>query len=150
MAKKLAITVGQYSDAGRKPANQDFHGVYTPDEPQLSSKGIAAAIADGISTSKVSQVASETAVTGFLSDYYCTSDAWSVRKSALRVLHATNSWLYSQSRKSPDRFNRDKGYICTFSALVIKSRNAHIFHCGDTSDQVLGGEPFAFQPIDGS
>jgi serine/threonine protein kinase len=26
----------------------------------------------------------------------------------------------------------DKGYVCTFSALIIKSNKAHIFHIGDT------------------
>ena len=62
---------------GRKELNQDFHGALIPAEPLLSTKGIAIALADGISSSAVSQVASESAVRGFLDDYYCTSDAWS-------------------------------------------------------------------------
>lgn len=79
----------------------------------------------------MSQIASETAVTGFLEDYFCTSDAWSVRKSAQRVLMATNSWLFSQTRQSQYRYERDKGYVCTLSALIIKSTTAHLFHIGD-------------------
>ena len=75
MSEQLRITAGQYSSAGRKPANQDFHGLCTPEGAQLQSKGIAFALADGISSSDVSQVASETAVSSFLEDYYCTSDA---------------------------------------------------------------------------
>lgn len=128
----LKVSIGQYSDAGQKKLNQDFHGMYIPSEPLLASKGITAVIADGISSSDVSQIASETAVSGFLSDYYSTSDAWSVKKSGQQVLRATNSWLYSQTRNGPNRFNKDKGYICTFSALILKSRTAHIFHCGDS------------------
>ena len=132
MSGKLKISIGQYSDKGRKETNQDFHGIYIPEEPQLSSKGIAIALADGISSSDVSQVASQFAVTGFLEDYYCTSEAWSVKTSAERVLVATNSWLHSQTRQSQYRYEKDRGYVCTLSAMVIKSTTAHIFHVGDT------------------
>ncbi|MFZ2855274.1 MAG: bifunctional protein-serine/threonine kinase/phosphatase [Rhodocyclaceae bacterium] len=132
MAGQLKIAVGQYSDKGRKEANQDFHGVYIPKEPQLSSKGIAIALADGISSSDVSQVASQSAVTGFLEDYYCTSEAWSVRTAAERVLVATNSWLHSQTQHSQHRYDADRGYVCTLSAMVVKSTTAHLFHVGDS------------------
>ncbi len=103
-----------------------------PSEPLLTSKGVAVALADGISSSDVSHIASETAVKSFLEDYYCTSEAWSVKTSAQRVLHATNYWLYSQTRQSQYCYERDRGYVCTFSALVVKSTTAHIFHAGDT------------------
>ncbi|MEZ0122750.1 MAG: protein kinase [Candidatus Reddybacter sp.] len=111
--------------------NQDFHGTHSPQEPLLSSKGIAIALADGISSSDVSQIASKAAVTGFLNDYFDTSEAWTVKTSAQRVLVASNSWLYAQSRQSQYRYDADKGYVCTLSALVIKSTTAHVFHIGD-------------------
>jgi len=132
MASQLNITVGQYSDKGRKEINQDFHGVYIPEQAVLRSKGIAIALADGISSSQVSQVASEATVRGFLMDYYCTSEAWSVKKSAQQVLTATNSWLFSQSHRSEYRYNKDKGYVCTLSSLILKSTTAHLFHIGDS------------------
>ena len=132
MPSQLKVSIGQYSDKGRKSINQDFHGVYIPEEPQLTSKGIAIALADGISSSDVSQIASEATVTGFLEDYFCTSEAWSVKKSAHRVLTATNSWLYSQTQQGQYRFDKDRGYVCTLSAMIIKSTTAHIFHLGDT------------------
>lgn len=132
MSSQLKISAGQYSDKGRKEINQDFHGVYIPKVPLLTSKGIAIALADGISSSEVSQIASETAVTSFLADYFCTSEAWSVKKSAQRVIIATNSWLHSQSQQSQHRYDKDKGYVCTLSAIVIKSTTAHILHVGDS------------------
>lgn len=132
MPNSLKIAVGQYSDKGRKEINQDFHGVSIPENALLTSKGIAIALADGISSSNVSQIASEASVRGFLEDYFCTSEAWSVQKSAHQVLTATNSWLHSQSQKSHHRFDKNKGYVCTFSALIIKSTTAHLFHIGDT------------------
>ena len=131
MGQQLKISVGQYSDKGRKALNQDFHGVMVPREPQLGAKGVAIALADGISSSSVSQEAAQAAVTGFLEDYYCTSDAWSVKKSGEHVLSATNSWLHSQTQQSQHRYDRERGYVCTFSGIVIKSTTAHLFHVGD-------------------
>jgi serine/threonine protein phosphatase PrpC len=139
MKKKLILNIGQYSSAGRKSINQDFHGVCIPDEPSLSTKGIAIAIADGISSSDVSQIASETSIKNFLQDYYCTSDAWSVKHSVQRVLKAVNSWLYTQTQQSDRRFDKDKGYICTFSGIVFKSNTAHLFHSGDSRIYKLTG-----------
>lgn len=129
---QLSVSIGQHSDKGRKPLNQDFHGARVPAEPLLGSKGIAVAIADGISTSAVSQEASESAVCGFLEDYFCTSDAWSVKRSAQRVLAATNAWLHGQTQRGVHRFDKDRGYVCTLSALVLKSVTAHVFHVGDS------------------
>jgi serine/threonine protein phosphatase PrpC/predicted Ser/Thr protein kinase len=138
MPRALKISVGQFSDKGAKETNQDFHGVLIPDEPLLSLKGISIALADGISTSKVSRVAAESAVKGFLTDYYCTSESWSVRTSAQRVLEATNSWLHSQTR-SQYAYDKDRGYVCTLSAIVIKSTTAHLFHIGDSRIYRLSG-----------
>jgi serine/threonine protein phosphatase PrpC len=139
MANALQISAGQYSDKGRKDSNQDFHGLYLPKEPQLSAKGIALALADGISSSAVSHVAAQAAVTSFLEDYYCTSEAWSVKTSAERILSATNAWLHAQTQHSPHRYDMDKGYVCTLSALVLKSTTAHLFHVGDSRIYRLRG-----------
>jgi serine/threonine protein phosphatase PrpC len=139
MPRELQISVGQHSDKGRKPANQDFHGVLIPNEPLLSLKGIAVVLADGISSSNVGHIASESAVKSFLTDYYCTSESWSVKTSAQRVLAATNSWLHSQTRRSQYAYDRDKGYVCTLSAMVIKSATAHLFHVGDSRIYRLSG-----------
>src|SRR6185312_16751417 len=114
MTRGLRVSVGQHSDKGRKPINQDFHGVLLPDEPLLSTKGISIVLADGISSSAVSQIASESAVKSFLTDYYCTSESWTVKTSAGRVLDAANSWLHAQTRNT---YDRDKGYVCTVSAM---------------------------------
>ena len=125
----LRVTIGQYSSAGRKAANQDFHGAIVPDGAALTMKGVALAVADGISSSPVGHVAAETAVKSFLTDYYCTSDAWTVKTAASRVIDATNSWLHAQSRHVEDR---DLAHVTTLSALVLKGGRAYIFHVGDS------------------
>jgi serine/threonine protein kinase len=132
MTAELTISIGQYSDKGRKESNQDCHGAFIPQDSLLALKGIAVAMADGISTSHTSHIASQTAVRTFIDDYYCTSEAWSVKSSFERVLAAINSWLYSQTMAGDGRYEKDKGYVATFSALIFKNRSAHIFHVGDT------------------
>lgn len=132
MHAPLRVSIGQYSDKGRKETNQDSHGAFVPKEPLTTLKGICVALADGISTSSVSEEASQAAISSFLEDYYCTSEAWSVKTSAERVLSAVNSWLHSQTLRSPFRYEADQGYVCTFAALVLKSSTAHVFHVGDT------------------
>jgi len=137
---RLRVSVGQHSDRGRKSVNQDFYGWRLPDEPLLGSKGIAVALADGIGSSDVSQVAAEFAVMAFLDDYYSTSETWSVKKSADRVLAAANSWLHSRTYHSSYRYEKDRGYVCTLSGLVLKGTTAHLFHVGDTRVHRLQGE----------
>ena len=134
MSHSLQLSIGQHSDKGRKEANQDFHGAMIPAEPVLGLKGVAVALADGISSSKVGRIAAESAVGGFLTDYYCTPDSWSVKTSAQRVIAATNSWLDAQTRRTrhADEHDRDRGHVCTLSAVVVKSRTAHVFHVGDS------------------
>jgi serine/threonine protein phosphatase PrpC len=129
---RLEVTLGQHSLAGAKGLNQDFHGAVVPTGSALYFKGIAIALADGIGSSPVSQVASAAAVRGFLDDYYATSEAWSVRRAAQRVLGATNAWLHAQNQRGDARFDKDRGYCCTFSALVLKGRELHVLHVGDT------------------
>lgn len=130
LATELALTIGQHSEAGTKPVNQDFHGALVPDAIERTMKGIAVALADGISSSKVSQVAAEIAVKTFLTDYYCTSDTWTAKTAGERVIRAANAWLHSESRRN--WLYDNQGYICTFSAIVFKGRSGHIFHVGDS------------------
>ena len=58
--EKLRVTLGQHSRAGVKGVNQDFHGAMLPGEPLLSAKGIVVALADGIGSSPVSHIATDT------------------------------------------------------------------------------------------
>src|ERR1700753_988073 len=99
MPRELKISARAYSDKGREPANQEFHGVLIPEEPLLGLKGVSVVLADGISSSNVSHIASESAVKSFLNDYYCTSETWSVKTSVQRVLGATNSWVPAPTQR---------------------------------------------------
>ena len=137
MRPSLALAIGQYSERGRKPANQDFHGALIPSQPLLDLKGVAVALADGISTSAVGAEAAQTAVRSFLTDYYATPEAWPVKTAAHRVIAAANAWLHAQTRSRSAE--PDQGYVCTLSALVLRARGAHVFHVGDSRIYRLAG-----------
>jgi serine/threonine protein phosphatase PrpC len=139
MAAALAVSIGHYSSRGTRAKNQDFIGAMIPDPALARMKGVAVAIADGVSSSEVGHIASETAVKAFFSDYYCTSEAWTVKTSAQRVIAATNAWLHAMTRKAFFVHEREKGYVTTFSAIVFKGATAHLFHVGDARIGRLAG-----------
>lgn len=129
MQSKLEISVGHHSEKGLKDDNEDFYGYTCPKEPQLSYKGIPIAIADGMSGSEAGKVASQASIIGFLDDYFCTPESWSVKHSVQKILSATNSWLYSNGHA---KYQSAKGMVCTLSILILKSHVAHLFHIGDS------------------
>ena len=138
MTAKLKVNIGAYSTKGIKEENQDSLGHMIPDNINLlAGKGIACALADGVSSSAEAKQASQCCVTGFLDDYFSTPDSWSVKKSGGKVLTAINNWLYSQSSQYRDS---ERGLVSTFSALVLKSTTAHLFHVGDTRIYLLRGK----------
>ncbi len=112
----LRVTFAQRSEAGKKPENQDTVGARIPDGNALTNKGIAIAIADGVSSSMAAREASQTAIAGFLTDYYATPDTWRTQQSAMRVIQALNSSLFGRSQNSI----YGEGYLTTFSALILK------------------------------
>lgn len=129
MPKSLQINSGHYSIAGEKPNNEDSCGIEIPDEPLLTTKGIAVVVADGMSASDDGKQASEGCVRSFLSDYFSTPETWSVRNSGQKILSALNRWLHGQGQR---QYQSSQGMVTTISALVFKSNTAYIFHVGDT------------------
>ena len=131
-APTLRVAVGQCSRAGPKEENQDFLGARVPSGRELLLKGVALAVADGISSSNVGRIAAESAIKSFLTDYYATPDAWSVKTAGHCVIAAANTWLHAQTRRNHRHEDFDRGFVCTFSALVLKAGQAHVFHVGDS------------------
>ncbi|MEE9411644.1 MAG: protein kinase, partial [Methylococcales bacterium] len=73
--------------------------------------------------------ASRCCLTSLLTDYYATSDSWTVKKSVENVLLATNRWLYAQGR---GQGSQGKTMASTLSAVIVKSVTAHLVHIGDS------------------
>lgn len=129
MKARLQVTVAQRSDAGVKPRNEDSIAIHIPTDNQLESKGVVVAIADGVSAAEAGREAAEIAVKGFVSDFYSTPDSWSVKQSAHKVLIALNRWLFGRGQ---GYLEAEKGYVTTFSSVILKSCSAYLFHVGDS------------------
>lgn len=126
---KLQVLLGGYSSAGIKATNEDAFASLVPSDAELTAKGVVAVIADGVSSASKAAQAAQLSVTQFINDYYATPQTWSTQKSASKVLSSLNQWLYGQT-------DAVSGYtlqwLTTFSALIVKSSTAYIFHVGDT------------------
>ncbi len=127
MISRLKVSIGQYSDRGSKEHNGDFLAALIPEDDSLETKGISCVIADGKDSCDLAAEASEQCVKSFLNDFYSTPETWSVKHSASKVLTAINSWFWSQTKSDVA-----PGMVTTFSALVLKSNTAYLFHVGDS------------------
>ncbi|GHF91913.1 bifunctional protein-serine/threonine kinase/phosphatase [Thalassotalea marina] len=127
---QLKVNIGKQSVAGKKAINEDATLYRIPQSDcVLANKGICCALADGVSTAEAGKQASETAVKRFVDDYYLSPDTWSVAHCGEKILSATNLSLF---KKSHAYTSEQKGFLCTFVGLVLKSQLGHFFHIGDS------------------
>jgi len=135
---QLQVDIASHSIQGLKDNNEDAVGFLVPEEPAvLEGKGIVLAVADGVSSAEAGKEASDTAITRFLSDYYQTPDTWSVKHCGQKILSSINLTLFKRSHEFA---SEEKGYLTTFTALVLKSRMANFFHAGDSRAYLLRGD----------
>ncbi|GAA4012672.1 bifunctional protein-serine/threonine kinase/phosphatase [Actimicrobium antarcticum] len=124
----LTLALGHATQSGPRPRNEDFVGMVTPREPELSTKGVLAAIADGVSGNQGGREAAEYTVRGLLSDYYATPDTWPVAQALDRVLSATNSWVQHQGSVRAEL----TGMATTLTCVVLRGGFYHFAHVGDS------------------
>ncbi len=120
--------IGVASLPGPRPRNEDFAGAILGARPPAERRDVACAIADGIGSARGGREAAETAVRGFLDGLWDVPETMELRRAGARILNALNSWIHAQGRA-------DAGLIgmgCTFTALVLRGRLAHLFHVGDS------------------
>jgi serine/threonine protein phosphatase PrpC len=124
----IKASVGFASETGPRERNEDFAGAVFGFELPQPRRDIVAAIADGIGGAKGGRVAAETAVRGFLDGFFDLPETMEVRRAAARILTALNGWIHSQGQRDAKLV----GMGCTFTALVLRGRVAHVLHVGDT------------------
>ena len=132
----VKASVGFASETGPRKRNEDFAGAVFGSELPQPRRDVVAAIADGIGGAKGGRVAAETAVRGFLDGFCDLPETMEVRRAAARVLDALNGWIYSQAQRD----SKLAGMGCTFTALVLRGRVAHVLHVGDTRAYRLSGD----------
>ncbi len=132
----VKASVGFASETGPRKRNEDFAGAVFGSELPQPRRDVVAAIADGIGGAKGGRVAAETAVRGFLDGFCDLPETMEVRRAAATVLDALNGWIYSQAQRD----SKLAGMGCTFTALVLRGRVAHVLHVGDTRAYRLSGD----------
>ena len=118
----VKASVGFASETGPRKRNEDFAGAVFGTELPQPRRDVVAAIADGIGGAKGGRVAAETAVRGFLDGFCDLPETMEVRRAAARVLDALNGWIHSQAQRD----SKLAGMGCTFTALVLRGRVAHV------------------------
>ena len=124
----IKVSVGFVSETGPRKRNEDFAGAVFGPELPAPRRDVVAAISDGIGGAKGGREAAEIAVRGFLDGICDLPETMEVRRAAAIVLNALNGWIHSQGQRDP----RLMGMGCTFTALVLRGRIAHVLHVGDT------------------
>jgi serine/threonine protein phosphatase PrpC len=130
------VSIGHSSATGPRPRNEDFVGAVLGSRLPGERRDVAAAIADGIGSAKGGRVAAETAVRGFLDGLWDVPETMEVRRAGARILNALNAWINAQGRQDANLV----GMGCTFTALVLRGRLAHLLHVGDTRAYRLSGD----------
>ncbi|HET8760941.1 MAG TPA: protein kinase, partial [Nitrospiria bacterium] len=125
---ELQIRVGFLSETGRREANEDFVGSHVGDARQRAVKGCVVAVADGVGGARGGRQAAEVTVRGFLDGYLGLPDTLGVERAAGRALDAMNRWVFAQGRQDHSL----EHMATTFSALVLRGRQAHTIHVGDS------------------
>lgn len=125
---RLEIAAGFATALGPRKDNQDFGAVHlgTPSEQALH--GMLAIVADGVSGSKAGRVASELAGRTFIDGYLDQNPTKGVAAAGIAALTGYNRWLHAKGRSDPDM----EGAATTFTALVMRGREATALHVGDS------------------
>jgi serine/threonine protein phosphatase PrpC len=124
----IKVSVGFVSETGPRKRNEDFAGAVFGPELPAPRRDVVAAISDGIGGAKGGREAAEIAVRGFLDGFCDLPETMEVRRAAAIVLNSLNGWIHSQGQRDPELM----GMGCTFTALVLRGRIAHVLHVGDT------------------
>ncbi|MGH8727931.1 MAG: protein kinase domain-containing protein [Burkholderiales bacterium] len=124
----LKVSFGHATHAGQRERNEDCFGVVTPEGEELATKGMAFAIADGVSGHGGGREAAEYTVRGVLADYYATPETWEISYALDRVLTALNRWLHAEAHTHREF----QGMASTLSMLILRGNRYWLTHAGDT------------------
>ena len=142
--EQLQTRIGFVSITGKREDNQDYIGACLGDSRHASLKGMVIAVADGVGGNKGGRQAAEITVRGFIDGYFGLPETLGVERAAGRALAAMNRWIHMQGRH--DQFLENMS--TTFSALILRGRQAYIVHVGDTRIYRLRGQQLMRLTVD--
>ena len=129
------IYVSAFSTRGVKEINQDAYA-YHISSNELSPSHVFV-IADGVSSSTVSQVASDFATSEFVKLFNIAPEQWSIKTRAEAIIKELNARLYTRTQRSAFCYTPEKGYVCTLSVAILTGNRLDVFHVGDCQVQLV-------------
>jgi serine/threonine protein phosphatase PrpC len=124
----MDVRCGVATERGGRPANEDFVAADLGTPQERAGFGAIAVVADGVGGAKGGRVASETAVRGFIEACRGQTETLGVRRIATAAIEAMNGWINTIGRTDPAL----AGMATTLTALVLRGRQAHWLHVGDS------------------
>lgn len=146
----FAVDIGHSSQRGPRAKNEDFVGTQRA-EAHEASRGLIAAIADGVSSGGLGQQAAQTSVMSLLSDFFATPPTWDTTVALDRLIGAQNAWLVSQNRRQQTQGSDSDAEpadgsaggataLTTLTVLVLQGQTYTVAHVGDTRLWRLSGD----------
>ncbi len=132
------VDIGYSSERGPRDANEDFGGA-TLAAPPDESRGLIAAVADGVSGGGQGLQAAQTTVMGLLADFFATPATWETTVALDRLIGAQNAWLASHNRRRQGP-GGEGAALTTLTALVLCGQTWTLAHVGDTRAWLLRAE----------
>jgi Protein kinase domain len=83
-------------------------------------------------------------VRGFLDGFCDLPETMEVQRAGAKIVSALSGWINTMGRQDP----KLAGMGCTFTALVLRGRVAHLLHVGDTRAYRLSGNRMTCLTID--
>jgi serine/threonine protein phosphatase PrpC len=148
------VEIGHASERGPREVNEDFCGTQRAAAHE-STRGLIAAIADGVSSGGRGQEAAQTSVMGLLADFFATPATWDTTVALDRLIGAQNTWLVSQNRQRRGQVAGSGGDVATaaaamttLTALVLQGQSYTAAHVGDTRLWRLSGGDLQLLTVD--
>jgi serine/threonine protein phosphatase PrpC len=125
---RLEFRFGIATEQGSRERNEDYVACYVGTGDQQARLGSVAVIADGVGGAKGGRVAAELAVRGFIDGHLGQNAMLGIQRNCGRTVEAVNRWVHSTGRR--DRAL--EGMACTLTALILRGRQVHLIHVGDS------------------
>jgi serine/threonine protein phosphatase PrpC len=126
----LIVQAAAQSNKGSVRANnEDAVGSVQPTDPtERDRKGLLFAIADGLGGLNAGEVASATALTTLLEEYYAPSNAGRIEPALRHAVQLANLRVHDLAQKHVEH----RGMGTTLTALALAGTTAYVAHVGDS------------------
>ena len=129
------VTIGSASHVGnRKEKNEDYFSFHVPEDGSIPKKGILLALSDGMGGRPAGDLASKTAVTVFMEEYYKDKSS-SIPESLNNAFLKANEKVISMG----DEDRNIQGMGATLISAVIKKDRMYHAHVGDSRGYLING-----------